>query len=69
MPQLITPPKVLPTVATAMAGQNNSGLSWIRPNTTGSEPSGSRVAETRETTKTKGKPLCGSDNQSSNSVM
>src|SRR3990167_3146395 len=50
---------VLPSVATAMAGQNSPGLSLTRPNTTGSEPSGSRVADTSETRNTVLRPYCG----------
>ena len=51
---------VLLTVATAMAGQNISGLSLTRPNTTGSEPSGSSVAEMKDTTNTVLRPNSGS---------
>ena len=37
---------------TSTTGQNNSGLSLIKPKTTGSDPSGIRVAEMNATTKT-----------------
>ena len=42
-----------------MAGQNMSGLSLTRPNTAGSLPSGSSVAETKETRNTVDSPYCG----------
>src|SRR4028119_1472482 len=45
--QVTAPPSVAPAVATSTAGQNNNGLSLTRPNTAGSEPSGSRVEETK----------------------
>ena len=54
---------VLPAVATSTAGQNSSGLSLTRPNTAGSEPSGSSVAEMNETTKTVLSPNCGKASQ------
>ena len=63
MAQLTAPPSVLPAVATRMAGQNRSGLSLMRPNTAGSEPMGSRVADTNATTKTVLKPTSGRASQ------
>ena len=47
MAHVTMPPKVLPTVATPMAGQNRCGFNFTRPNTAGSEPSGNKVAEKR----------------------
>jgi hypothetical protein len=63
------PPKVLPAVATQMAAQNSSGLSLISPNTAGSEPKGSKVAEMNETINTVDRPISGSDSQPSNRAM
>src|SRR5689334_21418418 len=54
------PPSVLPAVATSTAGQKSSGLSLMRPNSAGSDPSGSSVAETKDTTKSVDKPKRGS---------
>ena len=51
---------MLPAVATNTAGQNNPGLSLTSPNTAGSEPSGSRVAETNAMTNTVLSPNFGS---------
>jgi hypothetical protein len=51
---------VLPAVATSTAGQNIAGLSLTRPKTTGSEPSGSKVAEMKDTTNTVLRPNSGS---------
>jgi len=42
------------------AGQNIDGFSFARPNTAGSEPSGSSVADTNEMMKTVLRPNCGS---------
>src|SRR5262245_55210335 len=56
---------VLPTVATSTAGQNSSGLSLISPNTAGSLPNGSSVAEISETTNTVLRPNFGSASASS----
>ena len=53
---------VLPAVATKIVGQYSEGLSLIRPNTAGSEPSGSNVADTSDTTKTEDKPDSGKAN-------
>ena len=53
-------------VATRMACQNSSGLSLSRPTTTGSDPSGSKVADTSATIKTVLSPNCGSANHASN---
>ena len=50
------PPSVLPAVATKTALQNMSGLSLSRPNSAGSEPSGSSVAETKAATKSVRQP-------------
>ena len=50
--QSSAPPKVLPAVATKIAGQNKVGLSLTRPKTTGSEPRGNRVADMKDTTNT-----------------
>lgn len=58
--QVTTPPSVLPAVATAMAGQNSSGLSLTRPNSTGSEPIGNSVAATKATTNSVDSPYSGS---------
>jgi len=52
-------PKVLPTVATKIAGQNISGNAVRYPSKTGSEPSGKIVAANRLTIKTAGKPTPG----------
>ena len=65
MTQLTAPPSVLPTVATAMVGQNNSGLSLTRPKTTASDPNGNSVAEMNDTTNTVLKPNWGSAKSSS----
>jgi hypothetical protein len=48
----MAPPMVLPTVATNTAGQNSAGFSLTRPNTAGSDPSGSSVADTSDTMNT-----------------
>ena len=56
-PEVMAPPTVLPAVATSTAGQNRSGLSLTSPNTAGSEPIGSSVAETSATTKTVLSPI------------
>ena len=69
MPQLTMPPNVLPRVATVMAAQNNSGLSETSPNTAGSDPKGSKVAEMNETIKTVDRPFCGSDSHANKRVM
>ena len=58
--QSSAPPKVLPAVATKMVGQNKSGLSLIKPNTTGSEPMGNKVADMKDTTNTVLRPKRGS---------
>ena len=42
-----------------MTCQNSSGLSLTRPNTTGSEPMGSKVADTKDTTNTVPRLYCG----------
>src|SRR5688572_27625439 len=55
----MAPPSVLPAVATRIAGQKSSGFSLMRPNTAGSEPIGSKVAETSATTKTVLRPTLG----------
>jgi hypothetical protein len=44
------PPSVLPAVATKMALQNRSGFSLSSPNSAGSEPMGSSVAEMKAAT-------------------
>src|SRR5690606_22504435 len=64
--QVAAPPKVLPRVATDTAGQNSSGVSLTSPNTTGSEPRGSSVAETNAVANTALKPNCGKANQCRN---
>src|SRR5690606_35276878 len=53
---------VLPMVAITIAGQNMSGAIFRYAITTGSEPSGSSVADTSATTKMPGKPTVGRDN-------
>ena len=62
----MAPPMVLPAVATKMAGQNSSGLSLSKPMTTGSEPSGSKVADTNATIKTVLSPNWGRASHCSN---
>src|SRR5205814_5374514 len=52
-------PKVLPKVATTIAGQNMAGFNCTRANTTGSDPSGSSVADTKATTNTVLSPTFG----------
>src|SRR6478609_7895624 len=54
------PPSVLPAVATAMALQNRSGLSLSSPNSAGSEPTGSSVAEMNAATNSELSPYSGS---------
>src|SRR3982750_1962175 len=54
------PPSVLPAVATAIALQNRSGLSFSSPNNAGSEPMGSSVAEMKEATNSVLRPYSGS---------
>lgn len=44
MPKVTMPPSVLPSVPSSNAGQNNSGCSFKTPNSTASEPPGSKVA-------------------------
>jgi hypothetical protein len=65
----MSPPKVLPTVATKIAGQNISGNAAKYPNNTGSEPRGKIVAANRLTAKTAGKPTPGIDSQVKTSCM
>jgi hypothetical protein len=50
-------------VATSTAGQNNSGWACTKANTAGSEPMGSKVADSVATRNTAGKPTDGSANQ------
>ena len=45
--------------AAPMAGQNRSGLSLTRANTAGSDPSGSSVAEMKDTTNKVLSPISG----------
>ena len=66
--QLNMPPSVLPAVATKMAGQNSSGLSLTKPNSTGSEPIGNKVAEMKATTNTVLRPCCGRASHCINSL-
>ena len=63
--QVTALPSVLPTVATVITGQNMAGFSLIKPNTTGSEPSGSNVAEMNDTTNTVLRPNSGSASKAS----
>ena len=51
--------QLLSAVATKTVCQNRSGLSWSRPTTAGSEPSGSSVAEMKATTNTVLRPNSG----------
>ena len=69
MAQVTAPPRVLPAVPTNTAGQNSAGLSLTSPNTTGSEPSGSSVAEIKDTTNTVLRPNFGSASQASREVI
>jgi polar amino acid transport system substrate-binding protein len=55
----MAPPKVLPKVATAMAGQNMVGSALTTKNTAGSDPKGSKVADTNEIKNTLIKPTSG----------
>src|SRR5687768_10529043 len=59
------PPSVLPAVATRIALQNRSGLSFSNPNSAGSEPIGNSVAEMNETMNSVLRPKRGSDNRAS----
>jgi hypothetical protein len=57
-----------------MAGQNRPGLALITANTAGSEPSGSRVADTKAMTKTEVSPTVGaamvlSSHRTADSIM
>ncbi len=54
------PPSVLPRVATPIAGQNRCGFSLMRPNTAGSDPSGTSVADMNETMNSVLRPNFGS---------
>ncbi|KQV33858.1 hypothetical protein ASC93_25830 [Massilia sp. Root335] len=49
----------MPSVATRITGQNMAGLAFTTANTAGSEPSGSRVAETKAIRKTDVSPTVG----------
>ena len=46
------PPSVLPAVVTKMAGQKRPKLSSAQPKTAGSDPMGSKGADTKDTTNT-----------------